>query len=84
MIKSFVAASVLTLALAGPALAQGTITGAPADNMPLTQTNPSEGGAPTLAPHHRRHVYGGHVARRELQHPSGVAQTAPKRKATQP
>lgn len=73
MIKCFVAAAVLTFGLAGPALAQGTITGAPAGQIPETQANPASAGARTHYPIYRRHV-----VRRELHHPSGVAKMTPK------
>jgi hypothetical protein len=53
MIKSIVAAAVLTIGLAGYAVAQETTTGAPAGEAPMTQEP-----AP-MAPHH--HVVHHHV-----------------------
>lgn len=54
MIKIFVAASVLTVGLAGSALAQGTMTGAPAGKMPVTQAPPA---STAMRPYHRHYVY---------------------------
>jgi hypothetical protein len=55
MIKLFAAASVLTIGLAGHALAQGTITGAPAGKMPVTQAPPAST-ATRPYHHHYRHM----------------------------
>ena len=57
MIKLFAAASVLTIGLAGHALAQGTITGAPAGEMPVTQAPPA---SPAAHPYQRHSVYRHH------------------------
>jgi len=70
MIKSLVAASVITLAFGGTALAQATVTGAPAGEQPVTQ-EPNGSGAAGM-PHHRRH-YSHHAQRHHMRHAPGSA-----------
>jgi len=85
MFKTLVAASVLTLGLGGSALAQSTITGAPAGQIPETQEPPARTSMPRHHFHHvyRHHYY--HVARHAMHRkaPPGTATTTPAGAAPQ-
>ncbi|HEY3624409.1 MAG TPA: hypothetical protein VGL12_18800 [Roseiarcus sp.] len=67
MIKSLVAAAVLSLGLTGYALAQSTITGAPAGTAPET--------AEPMAVHHHHHHH--HYHHHHMHHMAPEAAPAP-------
>ena len=79
MIKSLTVASVLSLALGGAALAQGTTTGAPPGSAPLTQAPIApadqngarmENGGSVMAPWRHRHM-----AQRHHRHVRATGET---------
>ncbi|HEY1888482.1 MAG TPA: hypothetical protein VGG86_20935 [Roseiarcus sp.] len=73
MIKTLAAAAVLSLGLSGYALAQSTITGAPAGTAPETAEPP----APMMHHHHHHHHH--HYYHHHMHHmaPEGAPAPAP-------
>ena len=69
MVKTIVAASVVSLAFGGAALAQATITGAPAGQMPVTAEPHGSGAQGMPHAHHYRH----HAQRHHHMRSSGGA-----------
>ena len=84
MIKSLVTAAALTIGLAGYALAQNTITGAPAGTAPETPAPgtpvpiPGTMGAPTAAPTHMHHHVVHHHVNHHVHHHMAASAEAPK------
>jgi hypothetical protein len=69
MIKTLAAAAVLSLALSGYALAQSTVTGAPAGSAPENAEPP--------APMHHHHHYHHHHYHHHMHHMAPEAAPAP-------
>jgi hypothetical protein len=73
MIKTLAAAAVLSLGLAGYAVAQETTTGAPAGTAPMTAEPPMH-----HHHHHHHHVYHHHHHMHHEMAPAPAAPEAPK------